>query len=351
MKKLSLILAVLLLVSLFSAQVLAADGAPGSYNKFGSKAYGMGGAFTAVADDATAVYWNPAGLTQSDLVGLQANFGSQLGNWSDISDIGDFIDAVEDEDYEKANELEDDLEDIDPINVNGMAAANLSSIGVGVIGNSRLDFDSSTPKATNDVLVQGLGGYGTEIIDPPLVGSLSIGGTGKVLYNRLDEAEIDIQEGETEFTDQDTTGYGADIGALATLTDIDILNAKAGVTMRNAFNTLDELDEGRNNPALERTLTLGSGVTFKFPMVEVLSARVAADMEMPLEGDRDNIKRLGAEGTIGLFSLRTGVYGTDLGESDERTATLGAGFNLPFVDFNIAADSDSYVNFSGTFNF
>ena len=29
----------------------------------GSNAVGMGGAYTAVADDATAMYWNPAGLS------------------------------------------------------------------------------------------------------------------------------------------------------------------------------------------------------------------------------------------------------------------------------------------------
>ncbi len=33
-------------------------------NEHGAKAMGMGGAFTAVADDPTAVYWNGAGLTQ-----------------------------------------------------------------------------------------------------------------------------------------------------------------------------------------------------------------------------------------------------------------------------------------------
>ena len=32
------------------------------YESLGVRALGMGGAFVAVADDATAAYWNPAGL-------------------------------------------------------------------------------------------------------------------------------------------------------------------------------------------------------------------------------------------------------------------------------------------------
>jgi hypothetical protein len=47
----------------------------------GARASGMGGAFVAVADDATAGYWNPAGLSQMDLyvyqAGLQYTFLSR----------------------------------------------------------------------------------------------------------------------------------------------------------------------------------------------------------------------------------------------------------------------------------
>ncbi|MFC1485096.1 OmpP1/FadL family transporter [bacterium] len=41
--------------------------------KPGAKATGMGGAFVAVADDATAIYWNPAGLVQLECGGVEAS--------------------------------------------------------------------------------------------------------------------------------------------------------------------------------------------------------------------------------------------------------------------------------------
>ncbi|HAL87456.1 MAG TPA: aromatic hydrocarbon degradation protein, partial [Deferribacteraceae bacterium] len=45
-------------------------------NEQGAKALGMGGAFAAQADDPTAVYYNPAGITQ--LEGTQVSLGFSL---------------------------------------------------------------------------------------------------------------------------------------------------------------------------------------------------------------------------------------------------------------------------------
>lgn len=41
----------------------------------GSRAAGMAGAFVAVADDATAIYWNPAGVASGSLVSVVIDFG------------------------------------------------------------------------------------------------------------------------------------------------------------------------------------------------------------------------------------------------------------------------------------
>ena len=50
------------------------------FEALGTRALGMGGAFVAVADDATAVYWNPAGLATGDFLSLLLDH-SQAGGW------------------------------------------------------------------------------------------------------------------------------------------------------------------------------------------------------------------------------------------------------------------------------
>ena len=44
----------------------------------GARAMGLSGAFTAVADDASAAYWNPAGLAQLDAPEILGMYGSYL---------------------------------------------------------------------------------------------------------------------------------------------------------------------------------------------------------------------------------------------------------------------------------
>ncbi len=336
-------------------------------NKFGAKAHAMGGAFTAIADDASAVYWNPAGLTQTKILGLNANIGVQA-DLDQISKIADFVDDAQklvdmSDKYQLAKGLSElDLPENTDVNLNGMVALNFLNFGLAGIVNDNASFKGTTsevlgkkvPNATaeNKIVGQGIFGGGFELIDPPLLGSLSIGGNVKYLYSRIDSVIVDSTklangtEGVLEILDAKTdSGIGADLGILATLTDINILNVKAAATIRNLVSTLDVEDS-----SLKRATTLGIGATFKFPLVAIFSARVAADLEM-VEDQDDAIKHFGAEGTLGFISIRGGVYGTDLGDQDKSVLTGGLGLNLPFIDFNVAVDSDDYMNLSGTFNF
>jgi hypothetical protein len=57
----------------------------------GARAIGMGGAYTAVADDGYAPYWNPAGIIQIKYFGLSVGVGAQ-GNVEKLKNINDAID-------------------------------------------------------------------------------------------------------------------------------------------------------------------------------------------------------------------------------------------------------------------
>jgi hypothetical protein len=60
--------AVALLLGLMPVAAAAQAAGAGGMEVLGVRAQGMGGAFVAVADDATAVYWNPAGLATGDFL-------------------------------------------------------------------------------------------------------------------------------------------------------------------------------------------------------------------------------------------------------------------------------------------
>ena len=60
----------------------------------GARGIGMGGAYSAVADDGTAAYWNPAGITQLTL-GLTPSYGT----YGDSSDILDFLKKLDKGEY------------------------------------------------------------------------------------------------------------------------------------------------------------------------------------------------------------------------------------------------------------
>ena len=74
-----LILALIVFSFLITQPVLAADA--GSFLRIGvgARALGMGGAFVALADDPTAIYWNPAGLASLESGELASMYTNQFG--------------------------------------------------------------------------------------------------------------------------------------------------------------------------------------------------------------------------------------------------------------------------------
>ncbi|WP_018247447.1 PorV/PorQ family protein [Orenia marismortui] len=352
MKKIYTLVIVLLLLTVV---INPADAA----NKFGAKAYGMGGAFTAVADDSSAIYWNPAGLTQSGLFGLQANLGAKF-NGDDLEEIQDFIDSIDTvenagTDLEKIQAVKNlDFPKDTKLDLDGMLTLNLNSLGLGMISNSHFETSaqgdvsensSFSRGASNKVIGEGIISLGTNIVEPPLnIGSIALGMNAKYLYGRYDRVSY-TYDGSTTFTEEeintDATGYGLDAGALIKVTDM----VNIGLSVRNVVSELDWEDDYGLEDELERIVTLGAAAKLPYP----IAATVAADVEMP-EGADDYIYHLGLEKRIiaNLISLRLGAYEQS---GEDRIYTGGLGINLPFIDMNIAADTDDYVSLSGTFKF
>ena len=70
---------IIALFTLFLPLTLPVSVAAQSFGGVGARAEGMGGAFVAVADDASAVYWNPAGIATGATFDLQVSKGRDSG--------------------------------------------------------------------------------------------------------------------------------------------------------------------------------------------------------------------------------------------------------------------------------
>jgi long-subunit fatty acid transport protein len=188
----------------------------------------MGGAFTGVADDATAIYWNPAGACQIGAREITLGHTDyvadiKLGNIAYVAPVGNYVVGVGVENLY----VEDWRRDIDG-NVLGTFVNNLTNVGL------MLSY-----QATNEV---------------------AVGGVVKGIYEQLDTER--------------SSGVGIDLGMMYDLGGINL-----GLVVQNLGSGISY---GDVTGALPTNLKVGIG----YGGIASGKGLVSSDIKIPVNGNR-----------------------------------------------------------------
>ena len=251
----------------------------------GARSLGMGGAFVALSDDATAVYWNPAGLAGLTRMEVQVQHAEQFGG------------TVNHDAFALAK----------PSPVGGFGASILR-LGVGQITLTRLEDPSRPAGPDNRPVVSrvvGASDYNVTVAYGRRTGRrLSLGVALKVIWRRLG-----VGNG---------SGYGIDLGLLYETE----AGVRAGLSIRNATRTRIHFDSGVED-RIPPSLLAGLAYTRRF---EALRGQVVWSGSVHLAEQRSEAEdgqglRLGAEYLYrDSLAFRIGMR--------DRHFTVGAGLCL-----------------------
>ncbi len=253
----------------------------------GARAAALGGAFVAIADDATAGYWNPAGLAQlsaTELVFMHNDW------YQDIK--SEYLGAA-------------------------FPLSHRMVVGLGV---TYLDYGAFDSYDVND---QPVGSYSANALAVSASGSLgindnlSIGVTGKMFTEKLEQSTA--------------TGYAVDAGALY----------RIGVVALglNVTNLGDGLKRGTDAYPLPSSVSSGVAVA-------VFDGKVRLSSDLVKPGDNGVSMHQGIEYCYeNTVFLRTGyshLFGQDLNDSQDGIA-LGFGVRHSFgaVDYSYVPDKQT----------
>ena len=299
------LIAALITTCLLPGSLLAADseGQAGAYLKLGvgARALGLGGAFTAVADDVTAIFWNPAGIANLD----RPEFSAMHANMTIDRDY-DFVG------YSTP---------IDKKSAWGVAYTRFSIDG---IPETRLRPGTDEPVLEDDVFDGD--------------GNLTSAGSGDVkIFSLFDDVEDNFTlsysrkmsrqlslGGNVRFLQQKlfnetASGVGIDIGALYSYSD----KLRFGVSVRDLFEHLD-YGSGLRNERVPVTATAG------------VAYSVMDDTKVSL--DISKVENLDVEVKVGAEKWFAQKYAVRLGAND-GDFTAGASVKVTDWQFDFSYET------------
>ncbi|MBU0559995.1 MAG: PorV/PorQ family protein [Bacteroidetes bacterium] len=281
----------------------------------GGRALGMGGAQTALVNDVTAAYWNPAGLAKIDYPQFALMHEERFGNLINYNYAAFAIPYKDDLSF-------------------AVSAIRLSIDGIPDTRNALVDLDG---KIITDISSPNAG------LDPSKIKEFS--NTDWAFYFSFAKRQSDklfwganvklIQRNIAEYT---ATGIGFDVGAFYKPSEKIML----GASLMDATTTIVAWSEGRTE-LITPTLKLGAAYSIEFFGGVLLPA---VDVDMRFEG-----REFASYFNLGpvSFDTHTGLeYGYKnlilirAGYNDVKQFTIGAGINLPKLQIDY-----SFASFSG----
>lgn len=303
---------------------------------FGTRAMGMGGAYVAVVDDATAAYWNPAGITQIKRFAMSPSLTVQSQDWPELWRV------IQGGATGSGQTLQ--LETLVLTQPLGFATSrfgvNFFDEGWGSLqaNNDQKNIEYTfTHTSTLTVAVP--------FWKPSFLGSLAVGGNIKAYQGYYQkgsgsltgEALWEMSKVEAQSS---ARGYGVDIGIQGKITPI----LSFGGVVRDLVSSY-QWDGAVSGTRRSPQLQAGLAVTPPF-----LGLTVAADVEKNLDGAAPARYRLGLEKRfLGIIALRVGGYTNPESQDGKITMTGGLGLGLGAFRLDVAvASADSFRTVTGS---
>lgn len=306
---------------------------------FGARAYGMGGAYTGVATDISALIYNPAGLTHHV---FEASLG--LGS-SDLSGIAALSAIVQDPSSLVEGEVEPGA-----LNLSLLSGASVGPFALGLATDGAVEISSSCGAgvelcASGELMMQIIGGAGFNVASLPVnLAGLQVGASLKLLEGRRFEFAQMEPSGATFDTVTrawEGEGFSATVGATVKISEI----ITVGVAAQDVISSVKwsgteqtrTYPVGGGDPVSENEVELAGEVTKLDPVLRVGASLRPPILGLTLAADvaTDGTLRYGAEKTLllGLFAVRAG----QIVKPGSTTTTVGLGVNLGPIHLDAAA--------------